>query len=130
MADKPTIAVAVTPAEETPQNGSSPSDGQLEQAERLGQALERLNRLESELAQTRAQLSSGEADRAEMATLRQRVAQLEALLEEVEEEIEEETGDVTVITPPPPAPPAEEETPEPPKKKKGLFERMCFGEKE
>jgi outer membrane protein TolC len=126
---EPTIAVAVTPAEETPQNGSSPSDGQLEQAERLGQALERLNRLEQQLAQATARLESGEADRAEMARLQARVTQLEALLEEVEEEIEEETeSDVTVITPPPPPPPVEEETPEPPKEKPNWFSRLMWGD--
>lgn len=128
MADNQDVVVIKTPSG-TPPSGSSLSDGQLEQAERLGQALERLSRLESELADTRIQLQSGEADRAEMARLQSRVTQLEALLAEVEEEIEAETeSDVTVITPPPPAPPPVEETPEPPKKKKGFFEKMCFGE--
>lgn len=128
MPDQPTIAVAVSPPEESPQQRQSgPSDGQLEQAERIGQALERLSRLETELVETRAQMASGEADRAEMNALRARVADLEAALEEVEEEIEEEASDVTVITPPAPEPPAEDETPEPPKKQKSWAEKFLFG---
>jgi outer membrane protein TolC len=125
---EPTIAVAVTPAEETPQSGSSPSDGQLEQAERLGQALERLNRLEQQLTEATARLEGGEADRAEVARLQARVTQLEGLLEEVEEEIEETESDVTVIAPPPPPPPPEAPEPKAEEKKKSWVEKLCFGE--